>query len=77
MRLTEREEQVIDAVAMGMTDKAIAWRLGISPHTVGGHIKLIRAKLGADNRVHAAVIWARLKAAAEARGTPEPIRIAR
>ena len=62
MRLTEREEQVIDGIAIGLTDREIAGRLGISPFTVKTHVRLILAKLGAVNRTQAALTWSRNEA---------------
>jgi DNA-binding NarL/FixJ family response regulator len=59
MKLTEREEQVLDGLAVGLRDKEIAWRLGISPHTVRSHIRLAMAKLNVSTRTEAMVKWRR------------------
>jgi DNA-binding NarL/FixJ family response regulator len=49
-RLSEREDQVLDQIAHGLTHGQIATRLGISPHTVDTYVKRIRAKLGVGNK---------------------------
>jgi len=55
--LTEREEQVLMAVAAGRTNTEIGGELYISLSTVKTHIASLMAKLGARNRVEIA-IWA-------------------
>lgn len=52
--LTPREAQVLDAIADGLTNKAIARRLGISLHTVKFHLESVFRKLGARTRTEAA-----------------------
>lgn len=51
--LTPREVQVLELVAEGLPNKAIAERLGISDQTVKFHIASITGKLGAANRTEA------------------------
>jgi DNA-binding NarL/FixJ family response regulator len=51
--LTPREAQVLDAIADGLTNKAIARRLGISLHTVKFHVESVFRKLGASTRTEA------------------------
>ena len=51
--LTPRELQVLDLVAEGLPNKAIATRLGISDQTVKFHVAAISGKLGASNRTEA------------------------
>jgi DNA-binding NarL/FixJ family response regulator len=55
--LTEREEQVLAAVARGRTNTEIADELYISLSTVKTHIASLMNKLGARNRVEIAM-WA-------------------
>ena len=55
--LTEREEQVLVAVARGLTNAEIADELHISLSTVKTHLASLMAKLGARNRVEIAM-WA-------------------
>lgn len=53
--LTPREAQILDAIADGLTNKAIARRLGISLHTVKFHVESVFRKLGARTRTEAVV----------------------
>jgi DNA-binding NarL/FixJ family response regulator len=55
--LTAREEEVLVAVARGLTNPEIAAELYISLGTVKAHLAAIMTKLGARNRVELA-IWA-------------------
>ena len=48
--LTPREVQVVELLAEGLPNKAIATRLGISDQTVKFHLASIAGKLGAANR---------------------------
>jgi DNA-binding NarL/FixJ family response regulator len=49
-RLTAREQEVVHLVARGMTNKAIAHQLGISPRTVEGHLNHVFEKLETSSR---------------------------
>ena len=51
--LTAREVQVLELLAEGLANKAIASRLGISDQTVKFHVASIAGKLGAANRTDA------------------------
>src|SRR5262245_4724843 len=51
--LTLREIEVLELVAEGLPNKAIADRLGISDQTVKFHVASITGKLGAANRTDA------------------------
>jgi DNA-binding NarL/FixJ family response regulator len=51
--LTAREVQVLELLAEGLPNKAIAARLHISDQTVKFHVSSISAKLGAANRTDA------------------------
>lgn len=53
--LSEREVEVLVAVARGRTSKEIAARLGISAKTVQHHIAHVYAKIGARSRAAAAL----------------------
>jgi DNA-binding NarL/FixJ family response regulator len=55
--LTEREEQVLLAVARGLTNHEVAAELYISLSTVKTHLGALMMKLGARNRVELA-LWA-------------------
>jgi DNA-binding NarL/FixJ family response regulator len=51
--LTPREVQVLELLAEGLPNKAIAVRLHISDQTVKFHVSAISGKLGARNRTDA------------------------
>lgn len=55
--LSERELQIIEQVAAGLTNQEIAQQLEISKRTVDNHISNILTKTSTDNRV-ALVRWA-------------------
>jgi two-component system nitrate/nitrite response regulator NarL len=58
--LTPRETEVLQLLADGLTNKAIAQRLGISDHTVKFHVNAVLGKLGAQSRTEAVVRATRL-----------------
>jgi len=51
--LSDREREVLDLVASGATNREIAGRLYLSPHTVKEHTSSLYRKLGARNRAEA------------------------
>ena len=55
--LSEREVEIIELVAIGLTNQEIADRLVISKRTVDNHVSNIFTKTGAKNRV-ALLNWA-------------------
>jgi DNA-binding NarL/FixJ family response regulator len=57
--LTERELDVLQALAEGLSDRDIADRFHVGPATVRSHITAILGKLGATSRLHALVIAVR------------------
>jgi DNA-binding CsgD family transcriptional regulator len=59
--LSERELEVVDLAGHGLTNRDIAVRLMLSPHTVARHLANARAKLGAANRAEAAVKFGDMK----------------
>ncbi|PPJ14406.1 hypothetical protein C5E51_02710 [Nocardia nova] len=62
--LTRRERQIAKLVAQGLTNKAIAARLVISPRTVDGHVEHILTKLGFTSRAQIAA-WVGAEEGAE------------
>lgn len=54
--LTDREVEVLELVAQGLSNKQIGTELGITLHTVRNHIVHIMNKLGAANRAHAVAL---------------------
>ncbi|WP_424854560.1 helix-turn-helix transcriptional regulator [Streptomyces sp. SAI-170] len=68
--LSRREREILELLAEGASNAAVAGRLGISGHTVKDHIRAIYAKLGVRNRIQAArVLW---QAQAQAQGQARP-----
>jgi len=59
--LSERELEVVDLARHGLTNKDIAVRLTLSPHTIARHLSNARAKLGAANRAEAAAKFEEIK----------------
>jgi DNA-binding NarL/FixJ family response regulator len=57
--LCERELMCLACVAVGLTDKEIARRLGLSPRTVGECVAKTVRRLNAANRAHAIFIACR------------------
>ncbi|MEI9971658.1 MAG: LuxR C-terminal-related transcriptional regulator [Ignavibacteriota bacterium] len=57
--LTARELEVLRMMAEGAANKTIAWKLGISDHTVKFHVASILGKLNAASRTEAVTIGVR------------------
>ncbi|NIW45813.1 MAG: LuxR family transcriptional regulator, partial [Gammaproteobacteria bacterium] len=51
--LSEREIEVLQLIAMGLTNQVVAARLVLSPHTVKAHTRNIYSKLAVNNRTQA------------------------
>ncbi len=51
--LTEREQEILQLAARGLTNKAIGFQLSISDRTVQGHLANIYSKLEASSRTEA------------------------
>ncbi len=49
-RLTWRERETVDLVAEGLSNRAIAGRMGVSVRTIEGHLNHVFAKLGIESR---------------------------
>ena len=56
--LSRRESEVLGLVAMGLANKQIARRLGISERTVKAHLTAVFQQLGVTDRTQAA-LWAK------------------
>lgn len=57
--LTPREREVLEHLALGLTNREIAERLGVSPHTAKFHVNSLLGKLGAGSRTEAVALAAR------------------
>ena len=71
--LSEREREVLSLMAGGATNKEIADRLFLSPHTVKDHTSALYRKLGVRNRVEAVQRAERLKLTPSAPPAPPGI----
>ncbi len=54
--LTDREQQILDCLADGLPNGAIAERLGISAKTVANHVSVLLIKLQVTDRAQAALL---------------------
>ena len=52
--LSSRELEVLNLIVQGLSNKQIAYALGIAEHTVKNHVKSILSKLDVDDRTQAA-----------------------
>jgi DNA-binding CsgD family transcriptional regulator len=64
MSASPRQSEIMHLVATGLSDKEIAARLQVSPHTVRTHLQRLYAQHGLHNRAEAAATWMK--------GRPEP-----
>lgn len=58
LTLTAREEQILQMLEMGLSNREIALRLCIAVHTVKNHVHSVLTKLGVRSRAEAAA-WSR------------------
>jgi ATP/maltotriose-dependent transcriptional regulator MalT len=49
-KLTERQREVVELIAAGMSNDEVGERLGISPRTAKAHSDVLRQKLGVSRR---------------------------
>ncbi|MET0424781.1 MAG: helix-turn-helix transcriptional regulator, partial [Actinoplanes sp.] len=54
--LSAREREIADLVGQAMTNRQIATRTAISPHTVNFHLRQIFGKFGITSRVELAAL---------------------
>ena len=59
LRLSVRELEIARMVSDDLSDKEIAWRLGVEISTIRTHLKRIFAKLGVHRRTGVASLFAR------------------
>jgi DNA-binding NarL/FixJ family response regulator len=76
--LTQRESEILNLVARGLTNKQIGYLLGISEQTVKNHLTSLLRKIGASDRTQAVVYalkhgWIRLPEGNESSEPSSPI----
>lgn len=49
-KLGGRQRDIVMAIARGLTNKEVADELGLSPHTVRAHVRLLFARYGVSTR---------------------------
>jgi DNA-binding CsgD family transcriptional regulator len=59
--LTPRQSEILSLVALGMSDKEIAGRLGIAPRTIRTHLERLFHEYGLSSRSAAVAAWLRGK----------------
>jgi two-component system response regulator DevR len=59
--LTEREREILDLIAGGLSNRQIGERLFLAEKTVKNHVTALLTKLGMQRRTQAAVLGAELK----------------
>src|SRR3989304_1528988 len=59
--LTEREREILEMLAQGLSNKTIAARLYLSVRTVEGHLANIYSRLGVHSRTEAMLIAAKVR----------------
>jgi DNA-binding NarL/FixJ family response regulator len=57
IKMTEREKQVLELLIVGLRDKDIAQKLGVSDRTAQHRATNVLNKLGADTRFQAGFIY--------------------
>jgi ATP/maltotriose-dependent transcriptional regulator MalT len=50
LKITERQREVVELIAAGMSNDEVGDRLGISPRTAKAHCDVLRQKLGVSRR---------------------------
>jgi DNA-binding NarL/FixJ family response regulator len=73
--LTQREHEVLDLLADGLTQEQIAGRLVISPKTVATHIQRILTKLEVRSRAQAVALVLRDERDVSGHGAEDPLNL--
>jgi DNA-binding CsgD family transcriptional regulator len=50
LKITERQREVVELIAAGLSNEEVGDRLGISPRTAKAHCDILRQKLGVNHR---------------------------
>ena len=59
--LSKRQEEILQAACVGLPDKIIAEKLGVSPRTLESHWRAIHRKLRTVNRCQAGYVFGALR----------------
>jgi DNA-binding CsgD family transcriptional regulator len=70
MSVSPRQGEIMHLVATGLSDKEIAARLQVSPHTVRTHLQRLYAQHGLHNRAEAAATWTKGRSESSGNGKP-------
>jgi len=52
LKITDRQREVVELIAAGLSNDEVGERLGISPRTAKAHCDVLRQKLGVSRRRH-------------------------
>ena len=66
--LTDREREILELIALGATNQAVAQELVVSPDTIKTHVSSILRKLRASSRAEAVARYLHMRAAGRDRG---------
>ncbi len=71
--LTKREEEIVQVVAEGLTNRDIARQLNLTEHTVRNYLFRIFNKLGTSNRLEIALYVIKKRGASQGSNVGEPV----
>jgi DNA-binding NarL/FixJ family response regulator len=71
--LTKREEEIVQVVAEGLTNRDIARQLNLTEHTVRNYLFRIFNKLGTSNRLELALYVIKQRRASQSSNVGEPV----
>jgi len=57
LKITNRQREVVELIAEGLSNDEVGERLGISPRTAKAHCDVLRQKLGVTRRRHIPVAY--------------------
>lgn len=61
LHVTPRQAQILELVALGLSDKEIARELGLSRRTIGSHLRRVFEENGMHKRSAMVAAWLRLQ----------------
>jgi DNA-binding NarL/FixJ family response regulator len=74
--LSKRECEVVESLVQGLTNREIAERMGLSPHTVKNYLFRVFDKLGVSNRTELLFMTLSQGGSAEEAAAPDPVAVA-